>query len=181
MAENPDREEMSILLARFNKRDVLAFATVYKKIFVELYAYARCLYNNTTTDPEDVVQDAFSYLWEQRKLVFDRMFKIKAFLFVVIKNRYFHYLDHLGVVDKYKQVVEYENRFTSDVVYCEQLSMLMEYVERIPGVGREVIKLYLDGYEAEDIAEKMQMNVQSVYNIKSQTIRRLKNLFSSKK
>lgn len=169
------------LLERFNKREASAFAMVYTKFFVELHAYALRLYGNIATAPEDVVQDAFSYLWERREVTFDEVLKIKAFLYVVIKNKYYHHLNHAGVVDKYRKTIEYENQFADDVFNCEQISFLLEYVERIPNIGRKVIKLYLDGYEAEDIAEKMQMSIQSIYNIKSQTIRTLKKYFSLEK
>lgn len=180
MVENREQDTSVSLLECFNKREASAFATVYTRFFVELHAYALRLYRNTAIAPEDAVQDAFAYLWESRQVTFDHLFKIKAFLLVVIKNRYFHALEHLGVVDRYRSVAEHETDFENDVLYGEQLAALMESVERIADPGRKVIKYYMAGYEAEDIAKEMQINVQSVYNIKSQTIRLLKKYFTNK-
>ncbi len=165
-----------VLLEQFNRRDTLAFAEVYTAFFVELHAYALSLYGKTDIVPEDVVQDAFIYLWERKKVTFDTLSKIKSFLFVVIKHKYYNYLNHLGVIRKYEKAVEYENGFTDPLPSSELFTSIMEQVERIPGTGGQVLKLYLDGYEAEDIAQEMQINVQSVYNIKSVAIKKLKRL-----
>ena len=42
------------------------------------------------------------------------------------------------------------------------------------------LKYYLEGYEAKDIAGKMRLSVQTVYNIKSQAIILLRKLFNVK-
>lgn len=175
---NDDRD--TSVLEQFNRRDTWAFAEVYSSFFVELHAYTLRLYGKTDIVPEDIVQDAFIYLWEQKKITFETIAKIKSFLFVLIKHKFYNYRNHQGVVRKYEKAAEYENHSSDELFNSELFTSLMEHVERIPGVGGQVLKLYLNGYEAEDIAEKMQMNVQSVYNAKSMTIKRLKKLIASR-
>lgn len=168
------------ILEHFNRRDTSAFAEVYSRFFVELHAYSLRLYGKTDIVPEDAVQDAFIYLWERKKETFETLSKIKSFLLVVLKHKYYNYLDHLGVVRKYEKAAEYENGSADDVLNSELFAAVMEYVERLPEPGGGVLKLYLKGYEAEDIAEKLQMNIQSVYNIKSLAIKKLKELIAAR-
>ena len=90
-------DDSAFLLTRFNQRDTSAFAMIYTRFFTELHVYANRLYANTFESAEDAVQEAFCYLWERHDVVFDSLMKIKAFLFVAIKNRYKNHMSHLGV------------------------------------------------------------------------------------
>ncbi|MFR5659751.1 MAG: sigma factor, partial [Butyricimonas faecihominis] len=98
-------DDSAFLLMRFNQRDTSAFAMIYTKFFTELHVYANRLYTNTSESAEDAVQEAFCYLWERHDVIFDSLTKIKAFLFVAIKNRYKNHVSHLGVEQKYRDVL----------------------------------------------------------------------------
>lgn len=165
------------LLQRFNQRDAKVFMFVYNLFFRELHAYAYHLYHQTSTLPEDAVQDVFCYLWESRQQSFNTLASLKSFLHVMLRNNYLHHLDHQKVEQKHKDLLERESHFSGSPWDSEVFIQLGEYVERIPDPGNRVIKLYLDGYEAKDIAEKMQMNIQTIYNIKSKAISYLRRLF----
>lgn len=178
MANNEEKDTDILLLKRFNRRDPRAFTLAYTRFFTELHVYASRLYRNAQTLPEDAVQDVFCYLWESRDKSFESFAKLKAFLYVVLRNRYIHHLEHQKVADRHKEIMKREARFTEDILDSELAIQLREYVERIPDPGNRVIKYYMDGYEAKDIAEKMGMNVQTIYNIKSQAIQFLRKLFN---
>ena len=62
----------------------------------------------------------------------------------------------------------------------ERVVRLREYVERMPEPERGVIKMYLDGYEPGEIADRLQMSVQSIYNLKSRAVNFLRRLFGQK-
>ena len=180
MEDGPNDDDLDLLLTRFNRRDPSVFAQVYTNFFTELHVYAIRLYYNTSESAEDAVQEAFCYLWERHNVVFDSLPKIKAFLFVAIKNRYKNHMSHLGVVQKYKDVAERESCFTEDILESELATSLLEFVERIPDPEGKVMKLYLTGYEAEEIADRMQLSIRTVYNAKSRAIGILKRCFSLK-
>ena len=167
-------DELVVLLARFNRRDMSAFASVYIEYFMELHVYARRLYAGTSVEPEDVVQDVFCNLWERADITFDSFLKIKAFLFVALKNGFKNYISHLDVERRYKNVVELDCGFSEDVVESELGAFLLEYVERMPDPGGKVMRLYLNGYEAEEIADRLRMSIRTVYNTKSRAIGMLK-------
>lgn len=178
MTKNGEKDSDAILLKHFNQRDTCAFTCVYMRFFTELHTYALRLYRHTQTLPEDAVQDVFCYLWSNRDKTFEDLAKLKAFLYVMLRNRYIHHVEHMKVADRHKEAMEREARFDNDVADSELSVRLQEYVERLPDPGNRVIKFYLDGYEAKDIADKMNMSVQTIYNIKSQAINALRKLFN---
>ena len=180
MASEAMTDNDALLLKRFNQRDTRAFSTVYTRFFTELHAYASRLYRNDAQLPEDAVQDVFCSLWENRGKSFDNLVKLKAFLYVTLKNRYLHHCEHLKVAERHKESLERESQFENDVFDSELSVRLQEYVERLAEPGKSVIKYYLEGYEAKDIAGKMRLSVQTVYNIKSQAIILLRKLFNVK-
>ena len=179
MTSNKEKDPDALLLKRFNRRETEAFTFVYMRFFTELHAYACRLYRHTQTLPEDAVQDVFCYLWENRHKSFDNLVNLKAFLYVMLKNRYIHHLEHQKVADRHKEIMEREAQFEQDVADSELAVKLKEYVEHIPEPGGQVIKYYLNGYEANDIAQKMGLSIQSIYNIKSQAIQFLRKLFKT--
>ena len=171
-------DDLGFLLMRFNQRDTSAFATIYMDFFTELHVYANRLYCNTSESAADAVQEAFCYLWERHDVIFDSLTKIKAFLFVAIKNRYKNHVNHLGVRQKYKDAMERETSFVEDVLDSELATSLLEYVEYIPDPEGKVMKLYLAGLDAEEIADHMKLSIRTVYNAKSRAVGMLKKFFS---
>ncbi len=125
----------AFLLMRFNQRDTSAFAMIYTKFFTELHVYANRLYANTSESAEDAVQEAFCYLWERHDVIFDSLTKIKAFLFVAIKNRYKNHVSHLGVEQKYRDVLEREASFVEDILESEAGNFPVGIRGAYPGPG----------------------------------------------
>lgn len=176
-----DDEDISLLLTRFNRRESSAFAIIYKKMFYELIAYASRLYENTSVSAEDAVQDAFCIVWERRNLTFESSSKIKAFMFVVIKNNYRNYLLRSQLQQQYHDAAKYDAGFRNDILDSELVSILLEYVKRMPDPPGKIMSLLLSGYAPEEIAETMKLSIRTVYNTKYKVVTLLKKAFSSKK
>ena len=167
-----------VFLKRFNKRDVNAFAEIYTAFFTELHVYALRFYLNRPEMAEDAVQDAFCYLWEREDITFDCLDKIKAFLYVAIKNRFKNHLSRIDVEQKYRETLERVS-VDEDILDSELMVSLWECVERIPNPEGKVLKLYLSGYEPEDIARQMKLSLQTIYNMKSKAVGKLKRFFAT--
>ena len=122
----------------------------------------------------------FCWLWEDRSRKFETLIRLKAYLYVMIKNRYLHEVEHLKVEERHLEAMEHEANFAEEVRESERVVRLREYVERMPEPERGVIKLYLDGYEPGEIADRLQMSVQTIYNLKSRAVNFLRRLFGQK-
>ena len=180
MVQARNDENMDVLVKRFNRRDTKAFVAVYSAFFDELHAYAIRLFKDMPTAPEDAVQDVFCWLWEDRSRKFETLVRLKAFLYVMLKNRYLHEVEHLKVEERHHEAMEHEANFAEEVRESERVVRLREYVERMPEPERGIIKMYLDGYEPGEIAERLKMSVQTIYNLKSRAVNFLRRLFGQK-
>ena len=70
------------LLVHFNSRDYCAYSKIYTLLYKSLYFYAFSLYQNTNVDSEDIIQDIFLEIWENKRLKFETSEKIKSYIFV---------------------------------------------------------------------------------------------------
>ena len=66
-----------------------------------------------------------------------------------------------------------------DILDSELMVSLWECVERIPNPEGKVLKLYLSGYEPEEIARQMKLSLQTIYNMKSKAVGKLKRFFAT--
>ena len=170
-----------LLLSRFNARDKEAFVSVYKLFFTELHLYASRLYSGATDLPEDAVQDVFCSLLENNGTHFETLIKLKAFLYTSIKNRYKNYLEHQKVHNKYEEYAETDRAFASEITENELYAFLQKCLNILPENCVQVMDLYLSGYEMEEIACKLNLSLQTIYNTKSVAIRLLKEKFGKTK
>lgn len=173
-----DRPNDSFLLQRFNQRETGAIVSVYKLFFTELHLFASKLYQQSDTAPEDVVQDVFCSLLTNTEARFESMVKLKAFLYTAVQNKYKNYLKHAKLHQKYQEQMEREEEFEDYITQNEVYAQLHRYVELLPPNCAPVMKLYLAGYEPDEIAKELHLSLRTVYNTKSLSVRLLKEMFS---
>lgn len=177
----PDKQEHeNSLIARFNARDTEAFVSVYRQLFTELHAYAARLYRDTVIHPEDAVQDVFCSLLENRGNHFERLADIRAFLYTAVRNRYKSFLEHEKVADRYREHVETEADLTTENAENELRHLLQSGIALLPENQAQVLNLYIEGYEPEEIAERLQISTRTVYNTKSLAVQALKEKFAAR-
>ena len=168
-------EHENFLLHSFNTRNAEAFVSVYRHFFTDLHLYASHLYARTSELPEDAVQDVFCYLWKDTSISFDNCLKLKAFLYTAIRNKFLNYLDHRKVQQKYENEQNCsDEKFTQDIIKNEIYAYLSECLYLLPEKHAEVMRLYLAAYEPEEIAQKLNLSLQTVYNIKHLSVTILK-------
>lgn len=172
--EKNGSQDTELLLAQFNARNQEAFVSIYRLFFKELHLYAGKLWGDFQ-GAEDIVQDVFCDLWENRETGFETLLKIKAFLYIAISNRFRNHVDHLKVAEKYEKYAALAAKDTAtEITESEMYVSLLNQLERLPAIYAEVLRLYLAGYEAEDIAVRLGIALQTVYNRRREAIRILR-------
>lgn len=161
------------LLNQFNSKDCVGFGAVYSFFHRELNLYASYLYRDTDILSEDVIHDIFTNIW-QSDVKFESLMSIKAYLYVSIKNGFKNYLVRNNRVNKYIKHVEVESNFNLDMIECEIYSFIDEAMKVVPENCKEVLRLYIDGCKSGEIAKILGKTEQSVYNIKNETIKILR-------
>lgn len=132
---------------------------------------------------EDLVQDAFVGLWENRKIFPDEI-SSKVFLYKTVRNKCYNVIKHNKVKDKYTAHVmhslessEDDSSFLKKVLEEEIVRQLHEAIEILPQRKKAIIRLSLKGLKNNEIAEELGIKLQTVKTLKSQSYKMLRVQF----
>ena len=172
-----DSIETEELIQRFNRREESAFEYIYGLLYQDLLYFSIKLFHNSDLVPQDTIQDLFMKLWIGKHISFNSLEHIKAYMYTSIRNSFREYSSHQKVKSKYEQTLQNEDdRFTSYLVETEVISELSRHPELFPKECAKVLKLYLEGWDIKDIAEKLDKSPSTIYTQRQEIIVILKKL-----
>ena len=154
-------------------------ASDFKKLF-DGYYVPLCLfaqrYLDHPADAADTVQDIFIKLW-QRRYDFDNIFAIKSFLYTAVRNASLNRLEHLKVVEKYRdRLTEMQSDvfFHDHVIEQERFRIFWAAIHALPDQTRRVMLLALDGKDNREIANSLGIAQGTVHTHKKIAYKRLR-------
>ena len=157
-------KEEAILLKNFNRRIEKDFGKVYSLFYNDLFYFAAKLYQHTEVEPRDAIHDIFLNLWQSASLKFEHLTDIKAYLFVSLRNHFKSYVRHHQYIKEYEaSLLLDKDQFEVDIIESETLSTFHHILELLPEESAEILKLFLNGWKAEEIAQKLGKNKQTIY------------------
>ena len=172
----PQNDNTELWLSAFNARGRDAFAYVYDLYYNDLLYFALRLYQGTPVEPADAVHDAFLGLWQSPSKCFDRLAGIKAYLFVALNNNCKRYFSRRKHDEKYLLSQPGEaDAFEAMVIESEMLSMLYEMMGVLNEESAAIMHLFLQGWDADEIAAKLGKTTRTIYNRKSEAVATLRN------
>lgn len=173
----PDLIETKELIRRFNRREESAFENIYGLLYQDLLYFSIKLFNHSDLIPQDILQDLFMKLWIEKHISFNSLEHIKAYMYTSIRNCFREYHSHQKVKNKYEQTLQNEkDLFTSYLVETEVIAELSRHPELFPKECAKVLKLYLEGWDIKDIAEKLGKSPSTIYTQRQEIIVILKKL-----
>lgn len=171
-------DEKNIFIERINRHDVEAYRSLYKNFYPALVAYS-CAMVSDQQVAEDIVQDLFIKLWEGN-LKFMNIVPFKVYLYNSVRNASLNHLRSIKVEEKYFDRVRdmYGELKTSYDLEKEELyeSMYRE-IDCMPERMREVFLMHLSGLSNQEIADKLDLAVETVKTQKKRAKARLKDKF----
>jgi RNA polymerase sigma-70 factor (family 1) len=138
----------------------------YRSLFIELYP-VMCLFSkkiiHSYDDAEDIVQEVFIELWNQRQR-FESTEQIKAFLYLSVKNRCLNFLKHLRVEEKFVVTTMSDNGqfFEEHILGAEVVQNIYNAVNDLPEQRKRIILLSMEGLKNNEIAKNMQVSINTV-------------------
>jgi len=144
-----------------------AFKEIYEK-YVSTLRYFGNKYLPDERVMEDILQDTFISLWENR-MKFCNELTIKSFLYTGVKNRCLNTLRHEKIRQRYAEgfVEEPQENFLEKVIETELFEMLHDIFEELPPACKEVYQLSLEGKKHEEIARQLNISVNTVKKYKN--------------
>lgn len=154
----------------------------YKKIFESLYPQL-CVfgykYLNDLDLSKDIVQEVFIKVWEDQ-FTFKNENHIVSFFYIAVKNKCFNYLKS----KQYKitkrlereelELQEAESVFMPEAVAVETTTIVKKAIDKLPSKAAQVIRLSIKDYTNSEIAEKLEISVNTVKDHKKVAYRKLR-------
>ena len=158
-------------IKQINQGDIHAFKQVYNNMFKSLCLYAYKILPDEDK-VNDAVQEAFIILWNKRE-EFSSMTGAKGYLYTVVRNRIINVLrerksEPLGVLP-YDEI-EFNYQITTEETY----KLLHEAIASLPEQTQNVIRLSMNGHTNPEIAEELDVTVNTVKTLKKRGYNKLR-------
>jgi RNA polymerase sigma-70 factor, ECF subfamily len=164
---------------RLKAGDHRALEMLYRRCCAELTAYARFRLDHAH-EADDVVQDTFIRLWENRRNI-DPDRSLRALLFVSVRNRVANRerdrKPAVSMTASILQTIDGQAEPVSDLPETESLETLLErWMAELPERRQEAFRLSrLDDLRYADIAEVMGISIKTVENHIGEALRFLRD------
>lgn len=163
-----------------------SFSDMYAVYFTKMLRFSKA-YVGREEDAENIVQDIFLYLWEHTD-VLETVDNRDAFLFTLVKNRCLNFLKHQLYVETRKQSLEKAEtlelqmnvyslqQFDESALSLEEVeALLRQAIGTLPERCRRIFILSrMEGLKYKEIAERLDISVNTVENQISIALKKLK-------
>jgi len=160
-----------------------ALALLYRHFYKALVGYSVQLVAEVAV-AEDIVQDTFFNTWT-KKNTYKTLGTLKAYLYNTVRNESINHLRHQQVTKDHAERLtqEYRELQTDDngelLRHKEELyRQLFLAIDEMPKKQRDVFLQIMDGKKNHEIAEAMQISINTVKKIRLRGIEKLRNQFN---
>ncbi len=171
------------MLERINKWDENALRLIYKQHYKMLVAFGMQIIGNME-EAEDAVQDVLINTWQQHNS-YKTQGQLRAYLFNAVRNRCLTLLEHQQVTISHQDRLrrEYremllENDDTIALHKEEVYRQVFEAIDKMPGKQKEIFLLAIEGKQNREIAEILNISVNTVKSQKRRGFERLRDTLS---
>jgi RNA polymerase sigma-70 factor, ECF subfamily len=177
------------LIELLKQSDESAFNVIYDKFYASTCYYASYFLINKE-DVKDVVTECFIKLWTKR-MDFYSIADVKGFLKVSVRNSCFNSLKHQKVATRHQAELLKTFEEGSELVNpdldahlleAEVIRLIYMEIEHLNPQCKNIFKLaYLENLKSNEIAEKLNISMQTVYNQKNIALKTLRLALQNKR
>ena len=147
----------------FKIEDRNHFKSVFDEYYAPLYHYAlRIIYDDQLA--EDMVQEIFLDLWKKKDSAYIN--KIANYLYTSIRFKCMNHLRHEKVKRNYaeKNIAEAQFQIDDSIIMIEEemIKEISKLIDTMPSQRKNVFQLYLDGLSQDEIANELNISVNTV-------------------
>jgi RNA polymerase sigma-19 factor, ECF subfamily len=172
---NNEIETLESFVALLQKGETNAFKIIFNSYYHRLYSFSL---NYVTEDyaAEEIVENVLLKLWQKRHKL-DKIENLKSYLYTMVRNAS---LDYLKKEKKFVRLdIKKHDSVTSKdqfIIEEETHAILFQALENLPKKCRKIFELScLEGLKYKDIAEDLQISINTVKSQRSRAIELLKS------
>lgn len=174
--------KQEILLKLLSKQDNEAYHYLYRQFYIGLKAVAN-YYTHDDLVADDLVQEVFISMLDGNQN-FSNLNDVKYFLYAALKNKCFNHIRNRKIREKYVQenlsLQNEADNYWDQVLKEDVYSILYNAIQTLPPQCRQVMLLSLDGMKLSEIAEKMQISLDTVKEYRGNGKKKLLPLLQNK-
>ncbi len=163
-ANNRNRKVNDKIIKHIHRGERKAFRQIFDHFFNALAAFGYKYVNNIEI-AEDLVQESLISFWEKR-LDFENIPTVKSFLYTTVRNKALNYIKHEQVKKKHEPSLQYamesEQYFSAHVIEEEVFNSLHTQINELPKAAKEIMLLALNGLKNSEIAEELNISINTV-------------------
>ena len=177
-------ENDNYLLEQLAMSNQNAFEFIFKTYYYKIYLYA-LNFNLNNIEAEDVAKESFIKIWNSSRK-YDSIGHLKNTLYQIAKqiciNQQIAKQRLLKREEVYQShLQQFEDSHISKIIYSEVMAELYQAIEKLPEQARNVIiATYLEGKSNLEVAQEMNLSLQTVKNYKNRAIALLRQYVSPK-
>lgn len=133
---------------------------------------------------KDVVHDVFTGLWEST-IQLDQLLNEKGYLYTLVRNQCFDVLRKQNVRNRYASTLNLSEKESDEYMEYEILReetyrQLDQAINRLPERSQEILRLKLSGLKNQEIAEKLQLSINTINTLKTNAYKMLRDMLKDK-
>ncbi len=167
------------LINKIQRGDSAAFKFLYQKYNSKVYQFTK-LYVLSKNDAEEVVQEVFIKLWEQRETL-SEIKNIDNYLFILSRNLIFNLSrkkinrDFLKLTIDKALFVENKTDVFEDIIYSDLKRQIYSLVNKLPKRQRDVFLLSREScLTNKEIAQRLDISVKTVERHMTEALKTLR-------
>jgi len=177
--------DSKLIIGQLRQGDIVAFENIFKSHYHNLCVYAWNLVGEKAA-AEEIVSDFFLKLWENHKTI-DIQISFKAYLYTSIYNNSLNYLEHLKVLQKYREHAMYvlnnkdlwrpvsTNYPLANLISKEIVGEIEQAIQDLPEHCREIFSLSrFEELSYEEIALRLGISINTVRTQMSRALQKLR-------
>ncbi len=168
-------ERIHIETSEIDLKDAQIFKAIFNMFYPRAYTFTLKLLQDEVISA-DITQEAFLYMWE-KAYCFPDLLTFKSYLYHCLKNKTLNYIrDHKVErgMQELKDVFVDEVNIDHLIIKQELKARILEEVNRLSGVKRDVILLRLEGYSYDEISAELGLSINTIKTHKKQAYKDLR-------
>jgi len=161
--------------------DMHDFGDFFEKSFEPIYHFIR-RYISDDMVAKDLAQDTFLRVYEKRA-DFQSQLHAKSYTYIVAKNLSLDFLKHQKVRNQYAEslvdIPVEDNDFIKNIIYTETVHTVKVALATLSPQSKRIIELSMEGLSNDEIAQELQISINTVKTIKKRAYEKLRQLLAS--
>ena len=172
-----NQKNLNLINEQINAGKIKAFEEIFNVYYRSLCYYSYKIINDFEAS-KDIVQDIFISIWN-KNLNFENSNTLKTYLYNSVRNNSITYLEKINNRERLNKEFITENNkndnFIRIQIDAEVISEIYQEIEYLPEECKKIFKLaYLQGYKNQEIAEHLNISINTVKTQKTRAKKQLK-------